>query len=68
MAREGMIPTLLGSAVTAAGVAMRVRDMKRNSMSKQSAIPMIGAGVIGFGLAHMVLGGIDLLQPLAHRY
>ncbi|NLL51585.1 MAG: asparagine synthase [Peptococcaceae bacterium] len=68
MAREGMIPSLLGTAVTAAGVVMRVRDMKQNGMSKRSVVPMIGAGVIGFGLAHMVLGGIDLLQPPAHRY
>lgn len=63
--REGMIPTALGSAVTAAGVAMRALDMRNNGMSKRDLIPMIGAGVIGFGLAHVVLGGIDLYE---HRY
>jgi hypothetical protein len=62
MAREGMIPTSLGTAVTAAGVAMRMLDMKRNGMSKRDLMPMIGAGVIGFGLAHIVLGGIDLYE------
>lgn len=65
MVREGIIPTALGTAVTAAGIAMRVMDMKNNGMSKRDMIPMLGAGVIGFGLAHVVLGGIDLFE---HRY
>jgi len=62
MAREGMIPTALGTAVTGAGMAMRVLDMKNNGMSKREIMPMIGAGVIGFGLAHVILGGIDLYE------
>lgn len=65
MAREGIIPTALGTAVTGAGMAMRFLDMKNNGMSKREIMPMIGAGVIGFGLAHVVLGGIDLYQ---HRH
>jgi hypothetical protein len=65
MAREGIVPTALGTAVTAAGVAMRILDMKNYGMSKREIIPMIGAGVIGFGVAHVVLGGIDLYE---HRY
>ncbi|HHV65488.1 MAG TPA: asparagine synthase [Peptococcaceae bacterium] len=62
MAREGLWPTALGSAVTAAGVAMRFWDMRRNGMDKRTLMPMLEAGIIGFGLAHMVLGGIDLLE------
>lgn len=46
--REGLIPTLLGTAVTAAGLAA------------YAAYPVTGAGIAGFGLAHLVLGGIDL--------
>ncbi len=65
MVREGIIPSALGAAVTAAGVAMRLADMKHKGMSKRDLVPMIGAGVIGFGLAHIVLGGIDLAE---HRY
>lgn len=60
MPREGTLPTALGTAVTAAGVAMRVMDMRKNGMTKRELVPMLGAGVIGFGLAHMILGGIDL--------
>ncbi len=62
MAREGVIPTALGTAVTAAGVAMRAIDMKRNGMKKNQIMPMVGAGIIGFGLAHVILGGIDLWE------
>jgi len=62
MAREGMVPTVLGTAVTAAGVAMRVLDMQKNGMKKGDIMPLLGAGILGFGLAHVVLGGIDLYE------
>jgi hypothetical protein len=55
--REGLIPTLLGTVVTAAGASFSKNNMKKNNM-----IPMIEAGVIGFGLAHVVLGAIDLVE------
>lgn len=55
--REGLIPTLLGTAVTGAGLwGVQGRRNKKNMG------PMIAAGVLGFGLAHIVLGGIDLVQ------
>lgn len=47
--REGLIPTVLGSAVTASGAAIRNR------------YPVAAWGVMGFGLAHIVLGAIDLV-------
>lgn len=51
--REGLIPTALGSAVTAAGFAM-----KQNRGSNK----MIANTLFGFGLAHVVLGVIDLIE------
>ncbi len=60
--REGLIPTILGSAVTATGLAMRGVDMKKRGMSKRDTTVAIGAGIVGFGLAHVVLGSIDLVQ------
>lgn len=48
--REGLIPTVLGTAVTATGFAVK------------TVSPKIGWGIIGFGLAHIVLGGIDLVE------
>lgn len=48
--REGLLPTVLGTAVTATGLALR------------TANPVLGWGIAGFGLAHLVLGTIDLVE------
>lgn len=48
--REGLIPTVLGTAVAATGIAVR------------RAKPAVGWGIAGFGLAHIVLGAIDLVE------
>ncbi|MDD4168786.1 MAG: asparagine synthase [Desulfotomaculaceae bacterium] len=48
--REGFIPTVLGTAVTAAGLALR------------NSSPVMGWGITGFGLAHILLGTIDLFE------
>ncbi|HEY5588038.1 MAG TPA: asparagine synthase [Candidatus Paceibacterota bacterium] len=55
--REGLIPTILGTVVTAAGATL-----SRNNIKKKNVIPLIEAGVVGFGLAHVVLGAIDLVE------
>jgi formate/nitrite transporter FocA (FNT family) len=49
--REGLIPTALGSAVTATGYILK---------QKRRSNKMIANTVFGFGLAHIVLGVIDL--------
>ncbi len=51
--REGMIPTLLGTAVSATGYALK---------QKRGSNKMIANTVFGFGLAHIVLGAIDLVE------
>ena len=55
MTREGMIPTILGTAVTGAGLLTKSKVEKKETK-------MVAAGIVGFGLAHVVLGGIDLIQ------
>lgn len=52
--REGLIPTVLGTAVTASGIALK------------AIAPRISWGIAGFGLAHIVLGAIDLVEHRAH--
>lgn len=59
---EGLIPTLLGSSVLAAGTMMRGVDMERHGMHKRDVLPMVGAGLVGFGLAHVILGTKDLAR------
>ncbi len=51
--REGLIPAVLGSAVTAGGYAFK---------QMRGSNKMIANTVIGFGLAHIVLGAIDLVE------
>ncbi|NHM32812.1 asparagine synthase [Neobacillus terrae] len=51
--REGLIPAVLGTAVTTAGF-VRKQNKKIDSM--------ISNTVFGFGLAHIVLGAIDLYE------
>lgn len=60
--REGLIPTVVGSIVTAGAVTLRTMDMKKHSMRKRDIIPMVETAVLGFGLAHVVLGAIDLIS------
>ena len=51
--REGLIPTVLGSAVTATGYALKQIKGPNNKVANT---------VFGFGLAHIVLGAIDLVE------
>lgn len=51
--REGLIPAVLGTAVTAAGYAMK-QNRRTNKMLSDT--------IVGFGLAHIVLGAIDLVE------
>ncbi|MEK4296845.1 asparagine synthase [Paenibacillus sp. FSL R5-0914] len=49
--REGLIPAVLGTVVTASSAAFLGGKYK-----------MAATGVLGFGLAHVVLGAIDLFE------
>lgn len=60
--REGVIPAALGALVTAGAATMRARDIKKRGMRQKDIIPMIETGLVGFGLAHIVLGAIDLVE------
>jgi hypothetical protein len=47
--REGMIPTILGTIVSASAATLLRSRYKKTA-----------TGALGFGLAHVVLGAIDL--------
>ena len=57
--KEGLIPTILGAAATTAGAVWDGNEMKKH---RTKVAPMVAAGIVGFGLAHIVLGSIDLAQ------
>jgi hypothetical protein len=54
--REGFIPATLGTAVTATGYALK---------QTRGTNKMLANTLFGFGLAHVVLGVIDLVE---HRH
>ncbi len=60
--KEGLIPTALGTIVTTAGAIVDYKAMQKRHSKKNDALKMAAAGVVGFGLAHVVLGTIDLIE------
>ena len=50
--REGVVPAALGTLVTVAGATLVAKKV----------CPTLAAGILGFGLAHVVLGSIDLVE------
>ncbi|NLY46057.1 MAG: asparagine synthase [Tissierella sp.] len=60
--RKGLIPTMLGTAVTGAAIYSRVPDLTRRKLKKMDMGSMVATGLLGFGLAHVVLGSMDLYK------
>ncbi|MTK11932.1 MAG: asparagine synthase [Clostridiaceae bacterium] len=60
--REGLVPTVLGVAVTTGAVAIRTMDLKKRGIKRKEMLPMAETAALGFGLAHIVLGTIDLIE------
>lgn len=60
--RKGVIPTMLGTAVTGAAIANRAPHLSKRKLKKMDMTTMMATGLIGFGLAHVVLGSIDLYK------
>jgi len=60
--RQGIIPVALGTVVTATGATLRCLDMKKHGMTKRDTKVALGAGLVGLGLAHIILGSIDLIK------
>ncbi|KYH35349.1 hypothetical protein CLTEP_07530 [Clostridium tepidiprofundi DSM 19306] len=50
--QEGFIETGLGTLVTGIGTALCIKKIA----------PKVASGLIGFGIAHIALGSIDLIQ------
>lgn len=60
--REGTIPTALGAVVAGSAAALRTRDIRRRGLKERDIVPRVETALLGFGLAHVVLGTIDLFQ------
>ncbi|KAF5052411.1 hypothetical protein SDC9_63640 [bioreactor metagenome] len=52
--KEGIIPTVLGTVVTATGIALKNSN---NNLPESYT-----NGIIGFGLAHITLGSVEMIS------
>jgi hypothetical protein len=52
--KEGIIPTVVGTVVTATGIALKNTN---NNLPKSYT-----NGIIGFGLAHITLGSVEMIS------
>ncbi|GAA0865452.1 hypothetical protein [Paraclostridium tenue] len=57
--KKGMVPIVLGAAVTTAGIALDIKQNKYNKFNKNDYKNMAGALLLGAGVAHIALGGIE---------
>jgi hypothetical protein len=55
--KEGLIPTVVGTCVTATGLALRNSNVPASYRN----------GIIGFGLAHVVLGSMGMISENDHQ-
>lgn len=55
--RSGIIPTVLGTVVTATGFALKNTNIPESYKS----------GIIGFGLAHIAIGSTEMLTENIQR-
>lgn len=55
--KKGIVPIVLGSAVTATGLGLL-----RSKHNRFRADNPFAWGIAGFGLAHIVLGAIDAVK------
>ncbi|NLL81150.1 MAG: asparagine synthase [Tissierellia bacterium] len=60
--RAGIIPTLLGTAVTGATLYMNGEDLVKRGKKKRNIESMVATGLLGFGIAHVVLGSINMMK------
>lgn len=60
--RKGLVKTALGTAVTGTAIASSMTDIMDRGFKKKNLNSTIGTAVLGFGLAHIVLGTIDFIR------
>ena len=60
--RAGLIPTVLGTAVTGATLYRNGQDIMKRSKRRSNVESMIATGLLGFGIAHVLLGSIDMFR------
>ena len=60
--KKGLIPLTLGTVVTATGIALDSNQSKTNKCRRNDYTSLIGTFLIGLGVAHILLGSIDIAR------
>lgn len=60
--KKGLIPVALGTVVTATGLMLDAKQNKKDKFNKKDYKNMAGALLVGAGVAHIALGGIDIAK------
>lgn len=59
---KGIVPTILGTALTGATLYRNGEDVIKKGRKKRHMETMIATGILGYGLAHIVLGSVDMIR------
>lgn len=60
--KKGLIPVVLGTVVTATGIALDSNQSKKFKCKRNDYTSLVGATLVGAGVAHIVLGSIDIMK------
>lgn len=59
---RGIMPALLGTAITGATIYRNGEDVLKKGRKKRHMETMIASGILGFGIAHVVLGSLNMVK------
>lgn len=59
---KGIIPALVGTALTGATMYTSGNQVMKKGKKKRHMETMIASGLLGFGIAHVLLGSIDMVK------
>lgn len=60
--RKGLIPVALGAVVTTTGILLDSKQSKCNLCERNDYTSLVGTFLVGLGVAHILLGGIDIAR------
>lgn len=60
--KKGLLPVALGTVVTSTGIILDSNQSKSCSCRKNDYTSLIGTFLIGLGVAHILLGSLDIIK------
>ncbi|SCH02891.1 MULTISPECIES: asparagine synthase [unclassified Romboutsia] len=60
--KKGLLPVALGTLVTTAGIVIDCNQSKCQMCKGNDYLSLTGTFLLGLGVAHILLGGIDIVK------